>query len=215
MKTNILILKLLAALVLFNIFSCKSQYTKWENNKTISNIEYEKIRYKLNKQDTVLIIGMLKKETKIGNFICAKDWVYLTKDFKLQLFKLARPFSIEKYTLVKDTWVSLKRNGRYICVLPKDTLIQGRLCMGGSGIDDITVSFETDGTLRSFFTPDDIKIERVFCSGGDKNEIGLLKSGALEYCTLSIDHNINDTKYRQGSVVYFDNNGNVSIVKTK
>jgi len=167
------------------------------------------------KQDTVLLIGLLKDETLIGQYACAKDWVHFTKDFKLQLFKLARPYTIEKVNLLKGTWVSLKRNGRYICVLPKDTIIQGRLCMGGKDPEDAAVSFDTNGNLRSFFSPVDLKIEKVYCAGGEKNEIGLLKSGSLEYCTLSIDHNINDSKYRQGSVVYFDNNGNVSLVKKK
>jgi hypothetical protein len=215
MEIRALSLKLLIVCLLLHIFSCKSQYTKWENNKTISNIDFEKIRYKLNKKDTVLIVGLLKKETNINGFFCAADWVHFTKKYKLQLFKLGKPYQIEKFNILKDTWVSLIRNGRYICVLPKDSTIQGHLCLGGKGPDGTTVSFDPEGNLRSFFTPVDVKIDKIFCSGGKENEIGLLKNGALEYCTLSIDQNINDTKYRQGSTLYFDMNGNVSSVKEK
>jgi hypothetical protein len=206
---------LLIHCLLINFISCKSQYTRWEYDKSISQIEFEKIRYKLAKHDTLLIIGLLKKETKINGFSCAADWVNFTKDFKLQFFKLSNSYMIEKTVLNKDTWVSLKINGRFICVLPKDSIIQGHQCMGGGGQEGLTVNFDLNGNLRSFYSPTDIKIDKIFCSGGKSNEIGLLKNGALEYCTFSIDQNINDVKYRQGSIVSFDYNGNVSNVKEK
>jgi hypothetical protein len=215
MKSKYQILIFLLPALVFNSVSCKSQFTRWEYNKTISKIEFEKMRYKLVKHDTILIVGLLKKETIINGYSCAADLVNFTKDFKLQLFKLAKPYQLEKTIINKSTWVSLKRNGRYTCVLPEDTIIQGHLCIGNGEQDGIPVSFDNEGNLRSFFSPSDIKIGKIFCAGGKSDEIGLLKNGALEFCTLSIDHNINDVKYEQGSIVSFDFNGNVSNVKEK
>ncbi len=215
MTIRALSFKLLIPLIFFNFISCKSQYTKWINHVKIENIEFKKIRYKVVKSDTLLLIGLLKNESVIDNYPCAADWVHLSKKFKLQLFKLSSDISIEKLRLHKDTWVSLEKNAWYQCVFPKDTIIQGFKCMAGSGPDGISTNFDYEGNLRSFFSPDDIKIGKIFCSGGKNNQIGLLKNGSLEYCRLAIDHNINDIKYKQDQILHFDYNGNVSYTEEK
>jgi len=209
------ITNLLLPLLLIGTVACKSQNTRWENNKTISNIEFEKVRYKLEKHDTILIFGYLKNETEIEGYSVAPDLVHFSKDFKLIYFKLAKPYNLEKTVIDKDSWVSLERSGYFTCNLPNDETIQGYYCLGGNGQNGPTVTFESGGNLRSFFTPDDIKIGNIYCSGGKSHEIGLLKNGALDFCTLSIDHNINDVKYKSGQIVSFDFNGNVSSVKEK
>jgi hypothetical protein len=198
-------------LVSFN--QCKSQFTKWESNKKIANIEFEKVRYKLNKQDTILVIGQLKNETIIDTYPCAEGLVYFTKSLKLQSFKLSAPLKLEKFEIEKDTWVSLEKSGYYICSFPKEKTIQGFTCIGGKSEDGPKVTFDTQGNIRSFFSVSDVKIGEIFCSGGKSNEIGILKNGHLGYCKLSIDQNINDTNYKEGSILFFDYNGNVSLVK--
>jgi hypothetical protein len=215
MTIKFLTIKLLTFFLFVSFVTCKSQFTRWENNKIISNIEFEKVRYKLAKHDTILIIAYLKKDTLIEGYSCASGLVHFTKNFKLRLFKLANPYKLDNYEIQKDTWVSLERNGYYICTLPKDSVIQGYMCLGGKNDEGSKVSFDTKGRLHSFFSPSDIKIGNIFCAGGKSNEIGLLKNGTLGYCTLSIDHNINDVKYKRGLIVYFDFNGNVSSVKEK
>jgi hypothetical protein len=210
-----MIIKLLIPLLLIGSVTSKSQNTRWENNKTIANIEFEKVRYKLLKHDTILLIGYLKNETLIEGYTVAPGLVHFSKDFKIIYFKLAKPYKLEKAEIAKDSWVSLERSGYYICNLPLDESIQGYYCLGGNGKDGPTVTFGSGGNLRSFFTPDDIKIGNIYCSGGKSHEIELLNNGALGSCTLSIDHNINDIKYKSGQIVSFDFNGNVSSVKEK
>jgi hypothetical protein len=199
--------------LLVSFFQCKSQFTKWESNKTISNIEFEKVRYKLSKQDTVLVIGYLKKETIIESYPCAEGLVHFTKSFNLQAFRLSSPLKLEKYEIEKDTWVSLEKAGYYICSFPKEKTIQGFTCIGSKSEDGPKVTFDNQGNIRSFFSVSDVKIGDIYCSGGKSNEIGILKNGHLGYCKLSIDQNINDTNYKEGSILFFDYNGNVSLIK--
>jgi hypothetical protein len=215
MKHKYLKINFLVSIILMSSVASKSQFTKWENNKAINNIVFEKVRYKSAKHDTLFIIGYLKNESTIEAYPVAADLVRFTKEFKLLYFKLAKPFKLEKFEIAADTWVSLEQNGYYICALPKADTIQGYTCMGGNGKVGNTVMFDSKGNLRSFFSPTDIKIGNIFCSGGKSNEIGLLANGSLGFCTLSIDHNINDVKYKSGLIVSFDFNGNVSSIKEK
>ena len=195
--------------------SCKSQLTRWESSKTIANVEFEKVRYKILNHDTIMIIGLLNKETVIENFPCAKDYVYFNNECKIQNFRLAKPFFIGTTEIPANTWVSLERYGYYVCSLPEESTFDVYTCMKGNGKDGPVTVFYSNGALRSFFSPEDIKIGEIYCAGGKSNEIGFLKNGSLEYCTISIDHNINDVKYKRGSVILFDLNGNVSAVKEK
>jgi len=205
----------LIIILLFSSFSCKSQVIKLDNSSSLANIEFEKVKYKIVKKDTVSITGYLKNETLIGEYYCAAGMVQFTKDFKLQYFKLAKPYKLEKAEIPADTWVSFERAGYYICILPDNEAIQGHLCLGGNEKKGPTVTFDVEGNLHAFYSPTDIKIGRIYCAGGKSNEIGLLKNGALAFCTLSIDHNINDVIYKEGQILSFDFNGNVASVKEK
>jgi hypothetical protein len=216
MKRNSLKMKLVVLLVLVNILACKGQeYTKWENNQTINHIQFERIRYKMDKQDTVLIIGQLKNEIQIGGYLCAPGLVHFNKNFEIQLFKLAAPLKIGKHEIGAETWVSLEKRGFIACIFQQATKIEDYVCMPGKETAGPQVVFDQTGNLRSFFSPHDVKIGNVYCSGGKTNEIGLLKNGALEFCTFSIDQIINDVKYTAKTIVYFDFNGNVSSTVTK
>jgi hypothetical protein len=207
--------RILLFFFLFAQVSCLSQFTKWENNQIKQGYEFEKIRYQLSKGDTMAIIGFLKKDALIETYPVAAGLVHFSNEFRLEYFSLSEQHKVEKQILPKGTWVSLSRKGYLRCHLPHDTDYQGFLCMAGDKQKGPVTTFDLAGNLRSFFTPDDVKIGNIYCLGGKSNEIGLLKNGSLEFCTLSIDHNINDVKYIAGSVLSFDYNGNVSSVKQK
>jgi hypothetical protein len=215
MKTSILAIKLVLSLVLINFACMGQQFTKWVNNQTIGNMEFEKIRYKMETNDTVLIIGHLKNPTQIGEYLCAPGLVHFNKDFEILLFKLAAPLKIGKHDINAGTWVSMEKKGLVTCFFQQATQIDNFVCMPGKEFSGPNVVFDQNGNLRSFFTPDDVKIGKIYCSGGKNNEIGILRNGSLEFCTLSIDQNINDIVYKAKTIVHFDFNGNVSMTRTK
>jgi hypothetical protein len=215
MKAIYQTINLLIILLLCFSYSCKGQFTKLNNQTSLSNIEFEKLKYKIVKKDTVEITGYLKNETQIGEYFCAADLVHFTKELKLVYFKLGKAFKLDKAEIPKGAWVSLERAGYYICNLPSDETIQGFACLGGNEHKGPTVTFDNEGNLHAFYSPSDIKIGQIYCAGGKSNKIGLLKNGSLAFCTLSIDHNINEVKYKQGQILSFDFNGNVASVKEK
>ena len=124
----------LTGVILLLLMACG--YTSWEYNRSLHGIEFEKIRYAVNDQDTLSIIGKLKHNTLIEGYPCAADWAHFTGDWKISLFQLSDSATIQNISFSRDTWI-LFRNGQLMAVFPKDTEIQGHLCRGGGGPVDL------------------------------------------------------------------------------
>ncbi|MBP7460927.1 MAG: hypothetical protein KBA26_06525, partial [Candidatus Delongbacteria bacterium] len=164
-------------------------YMSWEYNRSVHGVEFEKIRYAVNDQDTLCVIGKLKHNTIIEGYPCASDWAHFTGDWKLTLLRLSDSATIQNISFAEDTWI-LFRNGRLMAVFPKDTEIQGHLCRGGGGPKGITTSFYPDGKLQSFFAPNDVKIGPIVCRGSVMHQIVLHANGSLKQATLANEQTI-------------------------
>jgi hypothetical protein len=186
--------------------SCSGQYTKWEKNITINNIEFKKIRYGLNESDTTVIIGFLKQSTFIDGYRCKANWIHLNKNRKPVLFQLDEETVINNIAFQKDSWI-IKDGENLACVFVRDTVIQGYLCRGGGGPKGIQTSFYTDGNLKSFFARGDVRIGKVKCQGGIIHPVILYENGTLKECTLAEDFMHQGNLYTRGTNIVFDSSG--------
>ncbi len=195
--------------LLVTVISCSyGQYTSWEYDKKVHNIDFTKIRYGINKNDTSVIVGFLKNKTVIQGYPCAADWVQFNQDWKLTLFKLDEKTVINNFEFPKNSWIR-QNNDRLVCAFPKDTVIQEYVCRGSGGSKGIQTSIYPNGKLESFFTKDNIKIGEIKCKGGVFNNIILYDNGLLKECTLSEDQIIKGISYKKGTRITIDLNGNI------
>ncbi|MFN8428485.1 MAG: hypothetical protein U0V04_00760 [Spirosomataceae bacterium] len=206
MKTNSFLVGLVMIFILSNHTNTQAQYSSWQYNAKIHNIEFSKIRYGLNKNDTTVIIGYLKRPTLIQGFSCAADWVHFSKDWKPVLFKLQKKASIHNFVYPENAWIRFKKDG-IICAFPTETQIQGCNCMGSGGAKGIQTSFYPDGKLECFYSNSNILIGKIACKGGVFNNIILHQNGQLKECTLSNDQIIDGKNLKKGKRVRFDVNG--------
>jgi hypothetical protein len=199
--------------LLVTVISCSNgYYTSWEHNKKVNNIDFSKIRYGINNNDTSVIIGFLKNKTVIQGYPCGKDWVQFNKDWKLILFKLDDKIVINNFRFPKNSWIR-QNNDKLVCVFPSDTVIQEYLCRGSGGSNGVQTSIYPNGKLESFFTKGNIMIGEINCKGGVFNNIILYDNGALKECTLSEDQIIKGISYKKGTRINIDLNGNIIIKK--
>lgn len=199
--------------LLVMVISCSyGQYTSWEYDKKVNDIDFAKIRYGINRNDTSVIIGFLKNKTVIQGYPCAADWVQFNKDWKLTLFRLNDKTVINNFEFPKNSWIR-QNNDKLVCAFPNDTVIQGYVCRGSGGAKGIQTSIYPNGKLESFFTKDNIKIGEINCKGGIFNNIILYNNGLLKECTLAEDQMIKGISYKKGTRINIDLNGN--IIKQK
>ncbi|MDP4267686.1 MAG: hypothetical protein Q8880_09675 [Bacteroidota bacterium] len=199
MKTNTT--SLILIFIVFGIFftCCSGGYTSWEKNKTVRNIEFDKLRYSVKGKDTTTIIGYLKHDIEYKQYPCSKGWIHFSKDWKLKLFCLSRDFEINSNCFKKGTWIRYNDKEDLICVFPEQTLIQGHLCRGGGGPKGITTSFYPNGRLKSFYPPEDIEINNILCKSSCIGPVYLKEDGSLLECTLSQDVNFNGVTYSKNT----------------
>lgn len=199
--------------LLVMVISCSyGQYTSWEYDKKVDTIDFAKIRYGINRNDTSVIIGFLKNKTVIQGYPCAADWVQFNKDWKLTLFRLDEKTVINNFAFPKNSWIR-PNNDKLVCAFPNDTMIQGYVCRGSGGSKGIQTSIYPNGKLASFFTKNNCKIGEINCKGGVFHNIILYDNGLLQECTLSEDQIIKGISYKKGTRIHIDLNGN--IIKQK
>ena len=191
------------------VISCSyGQYTSWEYDKKVNNIDFAKIRYGINNNDTSVIIGFLKNKTVIQGYPCGADWVQFNKNWELTLFRLDDKIVINNFGFPKNSWIR-QNNDKLVCAFPNDTVIQEYLCRGSGGPKGVQTSIYPNGKLESFFTKDNIKIGEINCKGGVFNNIILYDNGLLKECTLSEDQIIKGISYKKGTRINIDLNGNI------
>lgn len=191
------------------LVSCSgAYYTSWEHNINVKNIQFEKLRYGVENNDTLSIIGYLSEATQIQGYPCSADWVQFNKSWKLTLLKLSEEKQIGETIFPKDTWIK-PRKDRLIVVFPGNTVIQGYHCRGNGTSKGIQTSFYPSGKLYSFFPPEDVRIGQINCKASLLNNIVLFENGTLKSCTLAEDQLIQQENFKKGSRVSFHQDGRV------
>lgn len=192
--------------------SCNGGYTAWQENKSVHGIEFDKIRYGIEDNDTTTVIGYLKADTMIDQYPCAADWVHFTKDWKLKLFRLSSKAEINNFEYCENSWIRFSQDGNVICVFPENMTVQGYKCRGGGGASGISTSFYKNGRLQYFYSEGDIRIGDVLCKSNVNNNIGLYENGSLMECTLAKDTQIGDVNYKKNTRICFDEAGKVKAI---
>lgn len=192
------------------VMSCSyGPYKRWEHDTKVNNIDFARIRFGINNNDTSSIIGFLKDKAVIEGYPCADDWVHFNKDWKLTLFRLDENTVINYFEFPKDSWI-LRNGDKLVCVFPNDTVIQEYLCRGDGGPNGMQTSFYPNGRLESFFSKENIRIGEINCRGSLSNNIILYDNGLLKECTLAKNQIIKGISYKKGTRINIDLDGNIT-----
>ena len=142
---------IVSIILLIGILISCIQQERWMRNVKINEVEFEKVRYSFKDRDTIAIIGFMKKNNEIQGYPCKKGWVHFTKDKKLELFCLSKPYVIENISLPKESWIINIQNDKFTTVvLPNDATIQELPVKGGKGVKGTRTIFYKNGDLKSF-----------------------------------------------------------------
>lgn len=200
---------LIVTTVCLNI-TCNGQYTKWQKNIEINNIQFEKLRYSLSGTDTTNIIGFVKNDTEIAGFPCKAGWVHFTKEWDPTLLCLSAATTVHNLKLVPNSWILLHPEKEYFSVVfPKDTTVQGYPCKGGGGSKGARTGFYKSGKLRSFFATRDVQIDDVDCKGSIFHSVQLHENGKLKSAKLAKDLNFKGETIKNGTIIHLDDQGNM------
>ncbi len=203
MKTNLTkrTLIVVAVLLLVNV-GYGAGYTRWLKNVDTHNISFVRLRYCIERADTLSIIGFLRTDTRIDGFPCRAGWVHFTKDWRLRLFRLSENYIFHNIALEKGTWVFLSRTqNRFTVVFPKDTIIDGYPCKGSGGVKGIQTSFYNSGKLCEFFPAGTVTVDGIKCKGGVFHPVRLYENGRLAVATLAAKTAFDGQTLRKGTVI--------------
>lgn len=207
--------RICTVLVILGIsFSLLACLEKWEKDVSVNGITFEIIR----KSSSGTFIARIASDTDIDGYPCQKGWVHFHDNWRIQNFTNYREIIVDGVTIPEGTWVELAENGALaLCAFPQNQLVQGYLVYGSGGAMGAHTTFHTDaanrGMLQSFFSPLDVCIDGIPCSGGALGKlfhpIRLYPDGRLQYCVLSQSVTIEGIRYKKGAALSFDQNGKV------
>ena len=196
-------------------YTAKVYDTKWEKDKTIAGVDFEKVKYivSIADNDTLKIKGILKEAQKIQGYPCAKNYVSLTYDYRLCYFKLNREMNIKHNKLPKGTWVDIRNDSTMLCMFQKDIMIDGKHpCKGAkteNGAKGIHTWFYPNGNLNGYFAYEDVNINGVWCKASLLHPVTLHKNGKLKTCKLAKNLEFEGEIFLKGTEVRFDEEGQV------
>jgi hypothetical protein len=143
-------------------------------------MEFKKIRYSCNEEDTISIIGFLKSDIDIDHYPCKRGWVHFTKDWELKLFCLYKAAEVENVDLPKGSWIIENQKDDYITVVfPADTTIQGFPVRGGGGVKGARTQFYKSGELKNFFPAQDFVLNGIQYRKSLLNYVKLTRNGQI------------------------------------
>ncbi|MEN8125553.1 MAG: hypothetical protein ABFR32_10525 [Bacteroidota bacterium] len=200
----------LCFIVTFLFFSntAYSQYTKWETDVTYNDIEFKKIRFKIQETDTTYAEGILKQNTIVEGYPCHKKIVF-TRNWKLRQFLLAENHFMLGAEFPKESRIIFGKD-HISCFLGKDTQINGYLCNGNYAkwySTGISTSFYPSGKLKCFYPDDDVEINNILCKSSPFAGVCLHENGNLKQCKLTKDEIINGKEYKKNTELIFDETG--------
>ena len=182
-------------------------------NIKMRNIDFSKLEYSIEGNDTIPVSGKLAKNAIIDGFPCADNYIWFDRNWKVTEFQLSEEYMLLGNKIPKKTWVRFYKD-KIICMFPYDTEIQSHTCGGSSwGREGIHTVFYLDGKLKHFFPKENVKIDGIFCKSSVFAGVSLYENGRLKKCKLAKDQNINGKNYEEKSTLTFDEEGNV--IKTE
>lgn len=184
--------------------SCKD----WEYDVEKHGIHFKK----MSQSQGGTIIGYMTENHNIQGYPCEKGWIHFRSNWELLSFQLSEKYTYNGIELPAKTWIHKpyhEGTKNYVISLPYDMEIQGHLCDGSGGYKGTHTGFYESGKLRSYFAPKDVVIDGVPCKSTLFENINLYENGKLQQCKLSKDYERNSKKYKKGSILSFDENGNV------
>ncbi|MCL1893750.1 MAG: hypothetical protein FWG02_05910 [Holophagaceae bacterium] len=161
------------------------------------------------------IVAKLETETLINGFPCAAGYVHFTPSGHVKTFFLAKETVIQNNIIPRNTWVELNEEFNLKrCSFPRDTIIQGYLCRGGSGgAKGIRTWFYPSGKLEGFFAPKNIVVNNIPCKSSVFHPVYLYENGSLKECTLARDTIIGGKSFPKGTKIILDHTGEVVTSK--
>jgi hypothetical protein len=203
-------------ITLLILSSCSSQYayTEWEENVTLRNLEFTKLRYSVHEEtkDTSSIIGLLKEAAIVDSIPVAANWIHFNSNWSISLCQLSERFTVHNVEAATASWIIFSDSGSLIFAFPKDTFIQGYQCRGNAekySAKGIHTAFYQSGKLKAFYSPEDVEVDGILCKSTLFQIIELHQNGRLRSCKLAKDVMINGEKYRKGDLVRLNESGDV------
>lgn len=191
--------------ILISVFiftSCKN----WEYNVVKNGIFFEKIHQ--SKGGTY--VGYMKESQIIQGFPCEKGWIHFRDNWQLLSFQLSEDFEYKSTLLPAHSWVLFpyhKHRTGHVISFPYDVEVQGYVCGGSGGYKGTHTGFYEDGSLRSFYPPDDVMVDGVLCDSTLLVNVNLYENGRLKSCELAKNIELNGKTYKSGSTIEFTPEG--------
>ena len=188
----------------------------WQRNITVDGVRYTKYRTEEDARglDRAHSIGFLESEVELHG-VRFTGWLHRYDNGVVAGGTNSTAIRVGDVELPRGSWVRHDRGGKLTtCALPTNMTIQGHTCIGtGLGAAGAVVNFYESGRLRAFFSPGDVSIDSVPCAGGLFDSIGLHENGRLAHCTLSDDLSRKGQTIPAGTVVRFDENGELQATE--
>lgn len=192
-------------LCIFMLISCQD----WQKDVTVNGIHFAK----LQRDTSDTIIGYTGQSVTIDGFVCEKGWIHFDKNMKLKFCALKESVQYKDNNIPAETWIRLDQDQDIVvCAFPRDTMIQNRLCKGTGGAKGFQTSFYKDGKLKSFFSSEEIVIDRIPCKAGGLTPIVLHTNGKLKECTVAKECKINNQTISANTAIHLDENGTLISV---
>lgn len=201
MSERIVILLSLVLLVLIGlaVSGCKD----WEYNIEKNGILFKKI----HQSEGGTRVGFMTGNHTIQGFPCEKGWIHFRDNWDLLSFQLSKAVTYKNMVLPAHTWIHFPyhqdRTG-YVCSFPHDYEVRGFLCGGSGGYKGTHTGFYDSGKLRSFFPPQDVRIDGVPCRASLLANVNLHENGRIKSCKLAADYRFDGKAYKKGETIRLD-----------
>lgn len=195
-------------LLIFISINAYSQYTEWEKDVVYHDIQFKKVRFLIESNDTLIIQGVVKKEAIVNGIPC-KRGVVLINDWELKTFILADDYTIDGVEYPEWTKINHGQKGTLI-FLGEDMEYQGYCCNGNYKkwySTGIHTTLYPNGRLKGFYPCQNVVIDNIPCKSSPFANVHLHPNGKLKDCTLYAEYEIEGKMYKKNTHVSFDENG--------
>ena len=181
--------------------------SKWQHGVAVNGTVFSQVKI----DDHGFTIGLLTRETVIGDRLCKQGWVHMHPNGVVAAFTASEPVPFGKFMIQSDTWVKQDERGIVtICAFPRATDVQGHWCRGTGGPKGVQTAFYPGGTLKQYYPVCDVLIDGMPCRAGAFNGwIELHENGRLKSALLDADLEREGQHYRRGTRVEFDTEGRI------
>ncbi|MEA1899053.1 MAG: hypothetical protein U9N53_15450 [Bacteroidota bacterium] len=204
--------------VIFPSHTTYGQYSKWLKDISYQGIKFKKIRFRIEKADTLYNAGILAEKTIIDGYPCHKD-VMFSKNWDLKSFILSESDTIAGNVFKKDTKIFIYKSAGFKMYCLYDPVIQTYRCKGTNYkrfmfMGSTALQLYPGGQLKYFQPVKDIEIQGVLCKRSPTwGGIHLYESGKLKECTSAKDQTIDGVFHGKNFILKFDEDGNITYSK--